>query len=287
MENFVKGAGLWTELEHTLSDPSAKDTVDSVVLSLAKDQRTTMEDKGGWGYYTDDDPSEDPSDREEEALRLMGLEDDVEFIYAKAWLWRNPDFFLSGIYNCQHGIWSTQSTYIKYQSDPGKPPGSPDRLSEVMWALWMKVCPNEVENLRWIIQDHASNQNSLKLLKEAAQARDNYNEHDLAAHSGDVTTWEPGIFETPITAHSCDQAAGACDFYSILRAPNTIGVAYLLKDKAQRLRKTISRISAFYLYDEEADEDISSQKRLAHTTTGCGKQGFPSAQPYLSHTPVS
>ncbi|RAK80296.1 hypothetical protein BO72DRAFT_371844, partial [Aspergillus fijiensis CBS 313.89] len=22
-----------------------------------------------------------------------------------------------------------------------------------------------------------------------------------------------------------------------------------------------------------------------HTTTGCGKQGFPSAQPYLSHTP--
>ncbi|KAJ5741007.1 hypothetical protein N7493_000879 [Penicillium malachiteum] len=25
---------------------------------------------------------------------------------------------------------------------------------------------------------------------------------------------------------------------------------------------------------------------LAHTTTGCGEQGFPSAQPYLSHTPV-
>ena len=24
-----------------------------------------------------------------------------------------------------------------------------------------------------------------------------------------------------------------------------------------------------------------------HTTTGCGEQGFPSAQPYLSHTPVS
>ena len=24
-----------------------------------------------------------------------------------------------------------------------------------------------------------------------------------------------------------------------------------------------------------------------HTTIGCGKQGFPSAQPYLSHTPVS
>ncbi|PYI27828.1 hypothetical protein BP00DRAFT_352526, partial [Aspergillus indologenus CBS 114.80] len=24
---------------------------------------------------------------------------------------------------------------------------------------------------------------------------------------------------------------------------------------------------------------------LIHTTTGCGKQGFPSAQPYLSHTP--
>ncbi|PYI26340.1 hypothetical protein BP00DRAFT_356248, partial [Aspergillus indologenus CBS 114.80] len=24
---------------------------------------------------------------------------------------------------------------------------------------------------------------------------------------------------------------------------------------------------------------------LVHTTTGCGKQGFPSAQPYLSHTP--
>ncbi|PYI26328.1 hypothetical protein BP00DRAFT_356278 [Aspergillus indologenus CBS 114.80] len=30
----------------------------------------------------------------------------------------------------------------------------------------------------------------------------------------------------------------------------------------------------------------SFQKVLpAHTTTGCGKQGFPSAQPYLSHTP--
>ena len=24
-----------------------------------------------------------------------------------------------------------------------------------------------------------------------------------------------------------------------------------------------------------------------HATTGCGEQGFPSAQPYLSHTPVS
>ena len=24
-----------------------------------------------------------------------------------------------------------------------------------------------------------------------------------------------------------------------------------------------------------------------HATIGCGKQGFPSAQPYLSHTPVS
>ncbi|PKX95786.1 hypothetical protein P174DRAFT_366768, partial [Aspergillus novofumigatus IBT 16806] len=26
---------------------------------------------------------------------------------------------------------------------------------------------------------------------------------------------------------------------------------------------------------------------LAHTTIGCGKQGFPSAQPYLSHTPAA
>ena len=25
-------------------------------------------------------------------------------------------------------------------------------------------------------------------------------------------------------------------------------------------------------------------KRPVHTTIGCGKQGFPSAQPYLSHT---
>ena len=25
---------------------------------------------------------------------------------------------------------------------------------------------------------------------------------------------------------------------------------------------------------------------LVHTTTGCGEQGFPSAQPYLSHTPA-
>ncbi|KAJ5420443.1 hypothetical protein N7465_002962 [Penicillium sp. CMV-2018d] len=24
---------------------------------------------------------------------------------------------------------------------------------------------------------------------------------------------------------------------------------------------------------------------MIHTTIGCGKQGFPSAQPYLSHTP--
>ncbi|KAJ5884525.1 hypothetical protein N7504_012097 [Penicillium tannophilum] len=24
-----------------------------------------------------------------------------------------------------------------------------------------------------------------------------------------------------------------------------------------------------------------------HTTIGCGEQGFPSAQPYLSHTPVN
>ncbi|PKX91516.1 hypothetical protein P174DRAFT_373992 [Aspergillus novofumigatus IBT 16806] len=26
---------------------------------------------------------------------------------------------------------------------------------------------------------------------------------------------------------------------------------------------------------------------LLHTTIGCGKQGFPSAQPYLSHTPAA
>ena len=27
-------------------------------------------------------------------------------------------------------------------------------------------------------------------------------------------------------------------------------------------------------------------KESVHTTIGCGKQGFPSAQPYLSHTPA-
>ncbi|KAJ5415247.1 hypothetical protein N7465_003942 [Penicillium sp. CMV-2018d] len=32
---------------------------------------------------------------------------------------------------------------------------------------------------------------------------------------------------------------------------------------------------------------VSSTHNLIHTTIGCGKQGFPSAQPYLSHTPVS
>ncbi|KAJ5799463.1 L-lysine 2-3-aminomutase [Penicillium psychrosexuale] len=32
---------------------------------------------------------------------------------------------------------------------------------------------------------------------------------------------------------------------------------------------------------------VSSTSNLAHTTIGCGKQGFPSAQPYLSHTPFS
>jgi hypothetical protein len=30
----------------------------------------------------------------------------------------------------------------------------------------------------------------------------------------------------------------------------------------------------------------TSKLFLIHTTTGCGKQGFPSAQPYLSHTPA-
>ena len=29
-----------------------------------------------------------------------------------------------------------------------------------------------------------------------------------------------------------------------------------------------------------------SLRSSVHTTTGCGKQGFPSAQPYLSHTPA-
>ncbi|KAJ5264172.1 hypothetical protein N7505_008093 [Penicillium chrysogenum] len=31
----------------------------------------------------------------------------------------------------------------------------------------------------------------------------------------------------------------------------------------------------------------NSFRHIPHTTIGCGKQGFPSAQPYLSHTPVS
>ncbi|KAL3439766.1 hypothetical protein BJX65DRAFT_300898 [Aspergillus insuetus] len=30
----------------------------------------------------------------------------------------------------------------------------------------------------------------------------------------------------------------------------------------------------------------AAAKNMVHTTTGCGEQGFPSAQPYLSHTPV-
>ncbi|KAJ9488841.1 hypothetical protein VN97_g4437 [Penicillium thymicola] len=32
---------------------------------------------------------------------------------------------------------------------------------------------------------------------------------------------------------------------------------------------------------------FSQTPNTSYTTTGCGKQGFPSAQPYLSHTPVS
>ncbi|KOS37312.1 hypothetical protein ACN38_g11897 [Penicillium nordicum] len=30
---------------------------------------------------------------------------------------------------------------------------------------------------------------------------------------------------------------------------------------------------------------FSSTHKVIHTTIGCGKQGFPSAEPYLSHTP--
>lgn len=52
------------------------------------------------------------------------------------------------------------------------------------------------------------------------------------------------------------RTARNCDFYSILRAPNTVGVVHLLKDKANKLQETISKISAFYFYDEEVDEDM-------------------------------
>ena len=31
---------------------------------------------------------------------------------------------------------------------------------------------------------------------------------------------------------------------------------------------------------------IISLNNQVHTTIGCGEQGFPSAQPYLSHTPA-
>ena len=42
----------------------------------------------------------------------------------------------------------------------------------------------------------------------------------------------------------------------MLHAPNVIGLVYLLKERASQLQKTISKISVFYTYDEEADEDI-------------------------------
>ncbi|PYI12978.1 hypothetical protein BO99DRAFT_348600 [Aspergillus violaceofuscus CBS 115571] len=51
--------------------------------------------------------------------------------------------------------------------------------------------------------------------------------------------------------------------------------------RALRCGFSLNNCCRFILYESYTVEFYKS----AHTTIGCGKQGFPSAQPYLSHTP--
>ncbi|KAJ5084497.1 hypothetical protein NUU61_009076 [Penicillium alfredii] len=64
-------------------------------------------------------------------------------------------------------------------------------------------------------------------------------------------------------------------------------VAGRLESRGHDLGLDIARKDVPRAMHIEAPIKIDGREALVHTTTGCGEQGFPSAQPYLSHTPAS
>ena len=99
----------------------------------------------------------------------------------------------------------------------------------------------------------------------------------------------PGLQFHPSTKP--DSLAG-----SEMTGPSTLGSKHTAPSKMQELCPRVRRYSGTsHILPSHGYTSLSSSAIVyfaivpyhVHTTIGCGKQGFPSAQPYLSHTPVS
>ncbi|KAJ5180683.1 hypothetical protein N7492_003893 [Penicillium capsulatum] len=268
MQNFVKGAQLWERYLDTIMDPDSippsadfpmelnemPATADSPAVpgwelqpqdsddSEMEDDEPQMEwvsvsvDRDGWRYEEIDVHYGDDL---EAALDTIGDGIDPDFKAYQCTEWRTRFISLTLNIDCEYGIVVSHNADLKYTNEDGETIRSSQRWSDLTWKLWVTVCPKEHQhNLRYIIHETITNEDTTAALAEAATARGRLNPQNPQANHLVTTIYTPSDADFKLEksgAPTCNEQAGECDFYSLLRMPNVIGVLYLLMAHANTL----------------------------------------------------
>lgn len=188
------------------------------------------------------------------ALRLTGKEmGSIKLTGYSCMEWRQPVFSLIAYVDCANGIFVVHNADFVYSH--GKQTRSSHRFSGVSWMLWKTVCPQHYHhNLQYFIIEFITNQDTRKLLEEAAIGRMRFSPTNKQANDLVVTSYTPTLYswgDAQNPTPTCDQDSGACDFYALLRSPNVIGVVHLLMDLVQTLSNPyISEIMSLSTYGQ-------------------------------------
>lgn len=267
MQNFVKGAQFWNDYYDKILDPVFTQPPDFIMDPDEEPKSPDSPGRPGWELRPADPDSDDemedgeeaemewhtvPVDRDgwryeeidpyygddlEATLLLIGKQE-ADLVAYQCAAWRTPWLSITLNFDCEYGILVNHNADLKYK-EGGKIIRSSQRWSDLSWRLWTTVCPKEFHNnLQYIIQETITNEDTTAALTEAATARGRLNPQNPKASHLVSTVYTPVDLDFTLgtsTEPTCDQEKGECDFYSILRTPNVIGVPYLLMDHADTL----------------------------------------------------
>ncbi|KAJ5908335.1 hypothetical protein N7495_001017 [Penicillium taxi] len=278
MEDALKGAQAWKKYQSTLSSGRIGSTSVEVPLVL-NDEHTgigweinakgysvpvAVKNRPGWRYWK----TESPVDNELliTLARTIGVRaHDLDLQEVTANDWAQPKFQQTASFDCNRGIAIVSLSYFEVsvvnEDDEIHTIRSQYRWSDVIWALWSAVCPHQKANLKYFVRDSIGNGVSRSVMREAATAAGHYNKDDLSVNNNQATTWTTTKLEMPIDEenfHSCDAAAGDCDFYAVVHTPNAIGILYLAMAHANELACTsVAKITgiSFYVNEDEGDSE--------------------------------
>lgn len=287
MKDFVKGVDLWGKYFDKMVDLDATDSFTKFPFDLNPiPESTDSPAKAGWKLESAEDSSDEDSEMEDEdgeddkKMEWVEVEVDrdgwryeevdipstrnlqeaikltkkkhVKLTGFSCREWRNPNYSLIAYIDCANGIFVGHNADFKTTKDgPSK-----HRWSDVSWMLWTTECPNYYHhNLQYFVRETITNEDTEQILEEAAIGRGRFNTHDEKVNDLVSTVYTPTPYDYDRENNqdpTCDQNKGACDFYTMLRAPNVIGVVYLLMAHVKTLSNTyISQMESQSLWVQD------------------------------------